>query len=131
MIKKIIFINLLLVLFFNNKIESQFAEFKYETILDHDNNVQLKWSILKDFKIRFKLIIIESLNSPDSFLFGLGFSDRGTFINADLCLFEIKNGNLVGVSDSHTNLFGDLYEDYHNDYKLIDFSGKFLLIQQL
>lgn len=100
-------------------VSSQSAEefkFKYATILDHDNRVQLEWLVDKTAKqIRFKLIAIGIKRFP--FVIGFGASDRGEFENADLVVFDLqsRNSNLTYL-DCYTDEKGVLKADSSPDY---------------
>lgn len=119
----IFFISLILTLYHEpsscqEKLQDQF---KYETILDHDNRVQLHWNVDKTNRlVQFKLVALGIGRFP--FLIGFGASDRGNFINADLVVFEMasKNGNLNFI-DAFTDNKGILRKDNKTNYKLENF----------
>lgn len=94
--------------------------FKYSTVLDHENKVRLKWRIEEkdsDKFIVFKLIVqIDQL----PVLIGFGASNRGEVKNADLVVFELDR-ELKGYFDSHTDDNGRLKLDKKSDYFIKDF----------
>lgn len=96
---------------------SQPEEFKYATILDHDNRVQLEWIVDKTAgkQIRFKLIAVGIKRFP--FVIGFGASDRGEFENADFIVFELPSRNsTLNYLDCHTDQKGILKVDSSLDY---------------
>lgn len=99
----------------------QTDEFRYSTILDHDNRVQLEWNVDKAAKtVRFKLAVVALRRFP--FLIGFGASDRGLFTNADLVVFEIKSRDSnVSYLDCYTDRSGVLKVDKSTDYTLDGF----------
>lgn len=101
---------------------AQVDEFKYETILDHDNRVRLKWNVNKASKqIQFKLMLVD-FRLP--LLVGFGASDRGSFRNADLVVFEIKTlSSNISFLDCHTDHNGFLRVDpnSNSDYVFEEF----------
>ena len=93
-------------------IDSEAGEdFKYKTILDHNNRVRLEWSSVNKSSrlIRFKLILID-FKLP--LFVGFGASDHGEFENADFVVFEINWKNAtIPYLDCFTNKKGVLKAD--------------------
>jgi dopamine beta-monooxygenase len=98
---------------------------KYETILDHKNNVRLKWSDLLDGNgknfIFFRLTV---LTPKLPITVGFGMSDRGEFTNADLFLVEVqmmrRKPPTVSFSDAYTDAEGIIHRDAKQDYNFLD-----------
>ncbi|CAF0788379.1 unnamed protein product [Brachionus calyciflorus] len=89
--------------------------YKYSTILDHDNKVRLEWNI-EEFKtekyINFRLLV-KTDQLP--LIIGFGASDRGGFINADLIVFDVRIDQIFYI-DSYTNSKGLLKRDKIQNY---------------
>ncbi len=98
----------ILILFYISLVKSTDI-FLYETILDHDNKVQLEWNVQNE-TIRFKLILLLEIKSTDYLTFGFGMSDRGRFENAEFILFEINQikNQKINLIESYTNADGFL-----------------------
>lgn len=89
-------------------------DFKYETILDHDNRVRLQWNVDKESKqIQFKLELID-FRLP--LIIGFGASDRGQFENADLVVFELFANSSLNYLDCYTDAKGVLRVDPGSNY---------------
>jgi len=106
--KKMVRIIILILTLTFGMIENSEVKFPYETILDHDNKVQLKWNI-KEKIITFNLILIGMYSPADYLTVGFGMSDRGKFDNAKFILFEIDlKKSLVTFFEAHTDSEGKL-----------------------
>jgi dopamine beta-monooxygenase len=128
---KIFFLNFVLLLNLsslncNKKPIKQNHEFKYSTILDHDNRVRLEWTDTLEANsknekfIAFKIIVI-SRRLP--IIVGFGMSDRGKFENADFIVIEIKSEDEpVTTYDSYTDKNGVLHKDNEkSSYEYLNF----------
>lgn len=85
-------------------------DFKYKTILDHNDRVRLEWNVNKTSRVvHFKLILVD-FKLP--LFVGFGASDHGEFANADFVVFEIKWKNAsIPYLDCYTNKKGVLKAD--------------------
>lgn len=93
-------------------------QFKYSSVIDHDNRVQLEWNVYRNQRlIRFKLRLID-FRMP--YLVGFGASDYGKFTNADLVVFKVQK-NLLTLEhyDAHTDKTGLLSNDTRQNYVLL------------
>lgn len=99
------------------------AEFKYKTILDHDNRVRLEWNIT-EFK-QEKYVIFKLILFPNRLplIFGFGMSDRGEFKNADFLVFDLGYDE-IKFADSYTNSEGILRKDLKSNYLILNYEIK-------
>ena len=92
--------------------------YKYDTVLDHDNLVRLRWSVDNE-NIMFKLTVVKHVYPM---VVGFGMSDHGRFENADLVVFDISSGDRIKTFDCHTDRNGILVRDETKNYNLIEYS---------
>ncbi|XP_045032302.1 dopamine beta-hydroxylase [Daphnia magna] len=95
----------------------------YALTLDPDSKFKLSWT--PDFQrqqVKFHVDISHS--APQSW-FALGFSDRGDWPGADLCIgWEDWKGSLV-VQDAHVDVSGIIHVDeHHNDCRRASYSRR-------
>ncbi|RNA02847.1 dopamine beta-hydroxylase [Brachionus plicatilis] len=96
------------------------SDFKYSTVLDHENNVRLKWKIEEKNSHSFAVFNLMAKIDQLPVMIGFGASDRGEVYNADLVVFELDRG-FIKYFDSHTDDKGILKLDKKLDYDLLDF----------
>ena len=113
-------INILMLLCLKGAALENEEHFKYSTILDNENRVRLEWNVMlgdDEKSIRFKLSVMK--NSSSVPIIGFGMSDRGEFNNADLVIFERRQGDNFELLDCHTNEQRQLIRDFRQSYILV------------
>jgi dopamine beta-monooxygenase len=118
-IKVLLLVGLYAAAIANCQSQGEEAAFKYKTILDHENRVQLEWNVNKASKlVRFKLVLV---NFKPPYLFGFGMSDHGEFTNADFVVFDIQQNGSLAYFDAFTDKNGILKRDTRQNWELVNF----------
>ncbi|XP_026762021.2 tyramine beta-hydroxylase [Galleria mellonella] len=96
------------------KSETRLAE--SESVLDPHSELLLKWRVDYSIeKIQFEIKLLKK--APPFSWFALGFSDRGNFENADVCLLWTDYKGHDHFEDMHSDEAGKLIRDNKQDCK--------------
>ena len=104
------------------------VDLKYQTTLDHKNNVRLEWSPPTEMNhlIHFKLIV---MTPKLPITIGLGMSDHGEFTDADFSVFEVRSHHpkklpIISFFDGHTDSGGYLLKDDKSDIRNVELKSE-------
>nr|CAG4650823.1 EOG090X0318 [Simocephalus serrulatus] len=94
----------------------------YSLTLDPDSNFRLSWT--PDYERQQVHFRVDIINSPPQSWFAMGFSDRGDWSGADLCVaWEDWKGALI-IQDAHVDESGVIRIDGHGDCRKATFKRR-------